>query len=183
MKTLGIVGGIAPESTVEYYRLLIAAYRRLKPDGSYPSLIINSIDLQKMLGMIFANELAAVTQYLLAELKRLAQAGADFGLLASNTPHIVFDDVQCQSPIPLVSIVESACHEAKRLGLKKAGLFGTRFTMQGKFYPEVFSRAGIMIEMPDSDDLDYVHSKYMSELVNGQFLDETRRGLLNIVAR
>src|SRR5207244_3306054 len=122
MKTLGIVGGIAPESTVEYYRLLIASYRRLKPDGSYPSLIINSIDLQKMLGMISANELAAVTEYLLTELKRLAQAGADFGLLASNTPHIVFDEVQRQSPIPLVSIVESACHAAKKLGLKKVGL-------------------------------------------------------------
>jgi aspartate racemase len=79
--------------------------------------------------------------------------------------------------------VESACHAATKLGLKKVGLFGTRFTMQGKFYPEVFTRAGITIVVPESDDLDYVHNKYMSELVNGQFLDETRRGLLNIVAR
>jgi aspartate racemase len=183
MKTIGIIGGIAPESTVEYYRLMIALYRKQRPDGSYPPVIINSIDMKKMLDLIGAKKLSGVTEYLLEEVKKLAQAGADLGLLASNTPHIVFEDIQRKSPIPLVSIVEAACKATKALRIKKAGLFGTRFTMQGRFYPEVFSKEGITLFVPDPDDQDYIHEKYMSELVNGIFLTETRERLLTIVDR
>lgn len=183
MKTLGIIGGIAPESTIEYYRLIIASYRRQRADGSYPPLIINSINLKKLLDLIGANELAGVTEYLVSEVWKLAHAGADFGLLAANTPHIVFEDIQRQSPIPLLSIVQAACEAAKARELKRVGLFGTRFTMQGQFYPEVFSRDGITLIVPDLDDQDYIHNKYMSELVNGVFLAETREGLLAIADR
>ena len=183
MLTIGIIGGIAPESTVEYYRLIIASYREQKRDGNYPQIIINSINMKKMLDLLAANELAEVTGYLVGEVRKLAQAGADFGLLASNTPHIVFQDIQRQSPIPLVSIVEAACEATKALGVKKAGLFGTRFTMQGRFYAEVFSRQGITLIVPDVDDQDYIHDKYMNELVNGVFLAETRERLLTIADR
>jgi aspartate racemase len=183
MKTLGIIGGIAPESTIEYYRLIVASYRARKPDGSYPPLIINSIDMKKMLDLIGAKQLSEVTDYLLHEIRKLARAGADFGLLASNTPHIVFEDLQRQSPIPLLSIVQSACQAAKALKLKKVGLFGTRFTMQGQFYPDAFSKEGITMIVPDLDDQEYIHGKYMSELVNGIFLAETRKELLAIVDR
>jgi aspartate racemase len=86
MKTVGIVGGIGPESTIDYYRQIIAAYRKRKADGRYPSIIINSIDAQRMLGMIAANELAGLTESLVGEVQRLAKAGADFGVLAANTP-------------------------------------------------------------------------------------------------
>ena len=183
MKTAGIIGGIGPESTIEYYRLIIASYRQQKRDGSYPSLVINSIDMKKMLDLIAANELETVTAYLLGEVEKLAQAGADFGALASNTPHLVFEELSHRSPIPLISIVEASCDVAKRLGLKRIGLFGTRFTMQGHFYGEVFSRAGITLVTPFADEQDYIHDKYMSELVNGVILSETREHLLAIVGR
>jgi len=183
MKTVGIIGGIGPESTIEYYRLIIAAYRRQQNDGSYPSLLINSIDMKKMLDLIAANELAGVTQYLLGEVEKLAQAGAEFGALASNTPHLVFEALNRRSPIPLISIVETACDAAKALGLRRLGLFGTRFTMQGRFYADVFSREGIALVVPSSDEQTYIHDKYMGELVNGVVLPETRERLLAIVAR
>jgi aspartate racemase len=183
MKTIGIIGGIGPESTIEYYRLIIAAYREQRQDGNYPPLLVNSINMKMMLDLIGANQLTEVSQYLLDEIKRMARAGADLGLLASNTPHIVFDDLQRQSPIPLVSIVEAACEATHALGLKKVGLFGTRFTMQGRFYPEVFSRRGIALIAPDPNDQDYIHGKYMGELVNGVFLPETRERLLRTVDR
>jgi aspartate racemase len=183
MKTVGIVGGIGPESTIEYYRLIIASYREQKQDGSYPSIVINSIDLKKMLDLVAANELAQLTGYLVGEVHRLARAGADLGLLASNTPHIVFDELRRRSPIPLVSIVEAACEAAKALGLKRVGLFGTRFTMQGRFYSDVFSRQGIALVVPDLDEQAYIHDRYMSELVNGIILPETRERLLAIVDR
>ena len=183
MKTVGIIGGIGPESTVEYYRLLISIYREQNPDGSYPAIIINSVDLNKLVTLIVANKLTEVTEYLVAELHKLARAGADFGLLASNTPHIVFDEIRRQSAIPLISIVEATCDTAKALGLKKPGLFGTRFTMQGRFYPEVFSRAGITIAVPDENDRAYIHDKYMGELLKNIFLPETREELLAIASR
>lgn len=183
IKTAGIVGGIGPQSTIEYYRSIIVSYRERKQDGRYPSIIINSIDLKKMLDLIGAGELAKVTEYLAEEVRKLARAGADVGLLAANTPHVVFDEIRRQSPIPLLSIVEATCEAAKDLGLKKVGLFGTRFTMQGRFYPKVFSSERISIVAPDEDEQVYIHDKYMNELVRGIFLPETRERLLTIVDR
>src|ERR1700716_801817 len=101
MKTLGMIGGVGPESTVDYYQRIIALYRERNPDGSYPSLLINSVDLSKGIALISANNLAGMAKYLLEEIQKLAKAGADFGLISANTPHIVFDDVQKGSPIPL----------------------------------------------------------------------------------
>ncbi len=181
MKTVGIVGGIAPESTIEYYRQIIVSYREHSSLGNYPSILINSINLKKMLDLIAAAELAAVSAYLLDAIEKLARAGADFAVLASNTPHIVFDELRERSLLPLISIVEATCAEAETRGLKRVGLFGTRFTMQGRFYPDVFSRAGIQLVVPDEAEQDYIHERYMSELVNGIFLPKTRVRLLEIV--
>src|SRR5206468_6688135 len=112
-----------------------------------------------------------------------ARAGADFGLIAANTPHIVFDDIAPKSPVPLISIVETTCAAAKARGLKRLALFGTKFTMQSDFYQKVFAREGIELVVPESQDQDYIHEKYFSELVPGNFLLETRAGLLAIVDR
>lgn len=183
MKTVGIIGGIGPESTIEYYRLIIASYREQKQDESYPSIIINSIDLEKARGLIEANDWAGITQYLVDEIQKLAKAGADFGLLAANTAHVVFDEVHRRSPIPLISIVEATCEAARASGLKRMGLLGTRYTMQGQFYPEVFSGAGITLVLPDEDEQAYIHDKYFSEWVKGIFLPETRVRLVAIIDR
>jgi len=183
LTTAGIIGGIGPESTQEYYRLIVASYRRRKGDGSYPRFIVNSIDLKTVLDLMGANRLAELADHLLVELRRLERAGADFGALAANTPHIVFDSLRRESPIPLISIVEVTRQAAEQLGLKRIGLFGTRYTMQGRFYPEVFDPAGITLVVPEAGEQDYIHEKYMSELVNGVFLPDTRQGLMNIVER
>ena len=183
MKVLGIIGGVAPESTIEYYRFIIESYRSKKQDGSYPPIIINSINMKKMLDLLWGGQLTEVTDYLVDEIKKLSAAGAEFGLIASNTPHLVFDGIRRQSPIPLISIVEAAYEKAKDTGVKKLGLFGTRSTMQGKFYPDIFLKGNIQIVAPDSEEQEYIHTKYMSELVNGIFLDETRNKMLDIVKK
>jgi len=183
MKMLGIIGGVGPESTIEYYQNIIALYRDRQRDGSYPEFIINSVDLKKGLDFMAANNLTGMADYLLEEIGKLARAGANFGLISANTPHIVFDELARKSPIPLISIVEATCAAAKARKLKRLGLFGTRFTMQGTFYPKVFSREGIQLVAPDAKDQEYLHDKYLNELVPGNFLPETRDGLLAIVDR
>jgi aspartate racemase len=180
MKALGIVGGIAPESTIQYYRLVVSLYRKRVRDGSYPPIFINSIDMKTMLDLVGAKDLVGLVDYLLGEIDKLKRAGAESCVLASNTPHIVFEDLESRTPVPLISIVEATCAATRGLGLKRVGLFGTAFTMQGRFYPDVFSRAGIEIRVPGPDQQEYIHSKYMDELVNGVFLPETRSRLLEI---
>src|SRR5438094_1968325 len=149
MKTLGIIGGLGPESTVDYYQRIIALYRERTGDGSYPEFIINSVDLKKGLDFMDANDLTGMADYLLQGVGKLARAGANFGLISANTPHIVFDEVASKSPIPLISIVEATCAAAKARKLKRLALLGTRYNMQGTFYPKVFSREGVELVQPD----------------------------------
>ena len=183
MKTLEIIGGLGPESTIDYYEKIIALYRQRTRDGSYPRFFIISVDLKKGLDFMEAGDLAGMGAYLLDGIDKLVRAGADFGLISANTPHIVFDDVASKSPIPLISIVEATCAAAKTRKLQRLALFGTRYTMQGRFYVNLFSREGIELLVPEPNDQDYIHDKYMNELVPGKFLPETRAGLLAIVDR
>jgi len=169
MKILGIVGGISPESTIEYYRLL----------GSAP-VIINSIDLERLLELM-SGDREALTDYLAEAVQRLAAAGAEVGLIAANTPHVVFDEVQKRSRIPLISIVEATCADAKARGLKRLGILGTRFTMAGRFYPDVFAREGMTIVPPNAEEQAFVHDAYLGELVKGDIRPQTRARLLAIV--
>ena len=181
MSTVGIIGGIGPESTIEYYRKIISAYLKSNANGNYPRIIINSINMTKMLDLIANNQLEQVSAYLASEVRKLSEAGADFGVLASNTPHIVFNEVQRATSLPLISIVEAADKSITSTGLHRVGLFGTKFTMQGGFYDEVLRAHNIVVITPDDIDQDYIHEKYMGELVKGVILDETRSGLLRVI--
>jgi aspartate racemase len=183
MKIIGIIGGLGPESTIDYYRRLLATHQQLRPEDPALAIIITSLDVKKGLAMLGANQLSQLTDYLVVEIERLARARAELGLLSANTPHIVFDDVARRSSIPLVSIVEATCAEARRQNLKNLGLFGTRFTMQGRFYPDVFTREGVGLTVPTTEEQDYIHDKYVNELIPGKFLPETREGLLAIATR
>ena len=196
MKTVGIVGGIGPESTIEYYRFIIEGYRErqsgtgVPPVDShtqdaratnYPSIIINSVDLHRLVAWINAGELEPFADYLAAAVEQLAKAGADFAVLAANTAHIVFDQIRERSRLPLISIAEATCDKARELGLKRPGLLGTRFTMEAKFYPEIFSRASLTIVTPNETERAFVNEKYFGELLKNVFLPETRDQLLAIV--
>src|SRR5262249_40865741 len=143
-------------------------------------ILINSIDVNKVLALAAQRKLSELAEYLLESLLQLERAGADFAILASNTPHIVFDQISVRSPIPLISIVQAACDFARSRDLRRLGLFGTRSTMQGGFYQEVFAKAGITVVTPEVQEQDFIHEKYVGELVNGIFLPETRERLLSI---
>lgn len=183
MRTLGIIGGLGPESTIDYYRSVISLCRTRKPEAGYPHVIINSLDVDKGLAMLDAGRLSDLADYLARGVEVLVRAGADFGCIAANTPHLVFDEVQHRSAIPLLSIVRATSEYAKARGLKKVGLFGTGFTMKASFYPEEFQRAGIAMVRPKDAEREFIHRKYIDELLNNKFLAETRTEILRIAQR
>jgi len=178
---LGIVGGLGPESTIDYYRRILEEWKRDNPSSS-PSIIIDSLDVDRGLRLV-EHDRPALVEYLSASVRRLAAAGAHFAAMAANTPHVVFDDLVARSPIPMVSIVEACADEAQRRGLRRLGLLGTRFTMEGTFYPTVFARRGIAIVSPNDEERAWLHDRYIGQLLKGEFRDETRNGVISVVRR
>jgi aspartate racemase len=181
MATLGIVGGLGPESTIDYYRRILEGWKRDDP-FSTPSIIIDSLDVNRGLHLV-EHDRPGMIEYLSASILRLAAGGADFAAMAANTPHVVFDDLVARSPIPLISIVEACAEEAQRRDLRRLGLLGTRFTMEGSFYPEVFARRGMAIVAPNDEERAWIHDRYVGQLLKGEFREDTREGVKSVVRR
>lgn len=183
MNKIGMIGGFGPESTLDYYRLIIEKYREKVNDDSYPELVMNSMDMTILLNMVDKREWDDLVDWLIKGIEEIYRAGADFGFISANTPHIVFERIKALSPIPLISIVEETCKKAEHLEIKKIGLIGTKFTMQSNFFKKVFDQSNITIIVPKGQEQEYIHQKLMSEIELGQFHNETRNALLDIVKR
>ena len=161
MKRIGLVGGLGPESTLDYYRLIIQAFReRRSPD--YPEIVVYSANLTEGLKLMEARQPEPLVDWLLHKIEALHRAGAELAAICSNSPHVVFDEVQRRSPLPLVSIVEAARDEAATRGSQRPGLLGTAFTMQADFYPETFRNRGMQMVVPPAEDQALIHRKLFS---------------------
>jgi aspartate racemase len=178
---VGLVGGLGPESTIDYYRRILEGWAALAP-GTCPEIVIDSLDVGRALALV-ASDRAALIEYLSASVERLAGAKADFVAMTANTPHIVYDELAARGTVPLLSIVETCAAEARRRGLRRLLLLGTRFTMEAPFYPAVFARHGMAVVVPDEADRAWIHARYVGELLPGDFRDETRRELVARVER
>lgn len=181
MPTVGLVGGLGPESTIDYYRRILEAWERDNPNSS-PSIVIDSLDVQRALRLV-EHDRPALIDYLMESLRRLAGAGVDFIAMTANTAHIVFDDLAARTPVPLLSIVEVCATEARRQGLSRLALLGTGFTMGAPFYPEVCARYGVAVVPPSEADRRWVHERYIGQLLKGDFRDETRNGIISLIGR
>jgi aspartate racemase len=183
MKRLGIIGGLGPESTVIYYQRLIAEYRARTATSGAPPVVIDSVEMQRVIDFVAQGQHDALAEYLLGEIKSLAAAGADFALISAVTPHLVFDRLRSGSPVPLLSIIETVRDEAVARSFKTVALFGTGYTMQSQLFPDSFSPVAITVVIPHSQEQDWIHDRYMNELVKGKVAQETRAGLLEIASR
>jgi aspartate racemase len=181
MAIVGLVGGLGPESTIDYYRRLLDGWKRHHP-GSAPSIVIDSLDAQVALRLVQADR-PGLIDYLLASLRRLAGAGVDFAAITANTAHIVFDELAEHSPVPLLSIVEACVADARRQGLRRLLLLGTRFTMEAPFFPEVGARQAVSVVVPAETDRSWIHDRYIGELLKGEFREETRQQFISLVVR
>jgi aspartate racemase len=181
MQRIGILGGMAPESTVEYYRTIIEASHERGWEKRYPQTYINSLNFEEFYDPLSNGEDDTVFEVLSGGVEDLASAGADFALLASNTPHKYFEAVASDASIPMLSIVDATGDAAVDRGFERVGLLGTLFTMEGDFYPTGFEERGLDLATPTQNEREWVHEKIFSELTNGQFSDETKVGLIEAV--
>lgn len=183
MKKLGLVGGLGPESTILYYHDLVYGVQKKTGKELFPNLSIESVNVFEALEFCKKEDYDGLTVYLMDAINNLIKSGADFIALSANTPHIVFDRLQELATVPLVSIIEATCEEAKKQNLKKLGLLGTIFTMTGDFYKKPFINAGIEIITPTAEEMDFVNYKIANELECGIVKEETLKDFQKIITR
>ena len=180
-KRIGILGGMTPESTVTYYQHIVHAWQQRHGDHRYPEIVIFSMSFQQLEDWMEAGRWDDVERALGEGLRRLGAAGADFGVIATNTMHLLFDRLAAASPIPLLSIVEATARAVAGAGLRTVGLLGTRFTMEQSFFADGLARHGIATLVPDAPAREDVHRVIMRELSMGALNDGSRRRYLEII--
>lgn len=183
MKRIGIIGGMGPESTVDYYKLIIKAFHENQADFNYPDIIIYSVNLAELMKIMDTKDWERLTDWLVEKVGSLHKAGAEFAVIGSNTPHIVFNGVSARSPIPLLSIVEETCKHAQKRGVKKLGLLGTRLTMESDFFSKPFGDKHMAIVVPEKGDQELIHHRLFSEIELGIIKESTRKEFLTIVKK
>lgn len=183
MKTIGLVGGLGPEATVDYYNHLINAFKNDKGDLNYPEIIIYSVNMSEFVGLMKAKKYDEAVDKVVEKTECLKRAGAEFAAITANTPHMLFDRICKKSPLPLVSIVEASRGECVRKGFRKTGLMGTGFTMYAHFYQDVFRKSDIEVVLPSDEDKDVINHKLFTEIELGIFKEDTRQLLISIIEK
>jgi aspartate racemase len=182
-KTIGILGGMSPESTVAYYEYITRTYTERYGDYGYPEVLIYSVSFQPYVDWPNEDRWDLVARGLSDAGRKLVAAGADFLLIATNTMHIVFDDVQASVEVPMLSLLDAVAGAIQARGIETVGLLGTRFTMEKTFYQDALARQGITVLVPGAQDRAYVNAVIYDELVAGQLRDESRDGYVNVIGR
>ncbi len=181
-KKIGIIGGLSPESTVSYYLHITRSYVERFGDHSYPEIIIYSVNLEQYHRWRSANRWDLVADDLIASAQRLRKAGADFGLIATNTMHKVFDAVQAAVDFPLIHIIDATAAKARERGLKTLGLLGTRYTMSDGFYHDRIAQSGLNLVVPPPADQTVVHRIIVEELIQGRLREDSKAAYRHIIS-
>ena len=181
MKKIGIIGGIGPESTIEYYRLLIKLFRQKVETNQYPEILIHSIDMTEMLGYVFNDEPEHLLEFLKSKINILEKSSVDYIVMASNTPHLIYDELELSVNTEMISIVRETSKSIKKTGIEKVGLLGTKSTMSKGFYQKTAKEFGIEMVIPNEKDQNQIHEIYMNELVFNQIIPESKNTLIHII--
>lgn len=180
-KTIGIIGGMSHESTVTYYEHIHAVYRQRFKDFDYPPIVIYSMPFSDCVRWTENGSWEEAAEALADAANRLHRAGADFALMATNTMHIVFDQVERGSLIPLLNIIDVTAGAIKDRGYERAGLLGTTTTMETGFYRDRLERNGIQAIVPEKRDMLEINRIIYEELTAGKILTESRSVLTRII--
>jgi aspartate racemase len=180
-KRIGILGGMSPESTVAYYEYITRTYTERYGDYGYPEILIYSVSFQPYVDWPNQDRWDLVARGLIEAAQKLVAAGAEVILIATNTMHLVFDKVQAEIEVPMLSLLDATAEAILARGLQTVGLLGTRFTMEKAFYQDALARRGIAVLVPEADGRAYVNRMIYDELVAGQIRDESRTGTVSII--
>jgi aspartate racemase len=183
VKRIGILGGTSPESTVSYYRYLTREYTRRFGDHGYPEILIYSVTFQWFIDWMREGDWQTLAGAAAEGLCALSDAGAEIGLMATNTFHRVFDEVAASVPIPLISILDVVSGRLSELGCRRAALLGTKITMSGSFYQDHLAARGIETAVPTDEEQDEVNRIIFDELNRGLIARESKASLIAIADR
>ncbi len=182
-KPIGIIGGMSPESTVAYYEYITRTYTERYGDYGYPEILIYSVSFQPYVDWPRADRWDLVAAGLSEAAHKLEAMGAGCILIATNTMHIVFDEVQASVDAPMISLLDAVGAAIQERGLSRVGLLGTEFTMEKPFYRDALAEQGIEVLVPGAEDRRFVNAVIYDELVAGQILDASRAGYLAVIER
>jgi len=180
MKKVGLIGGVGPASTLDYYTGIIEGVRE-KADGEYPEVIILSINMAEIISYIEKDQWDSVILQLVRANEKLSAAGADFSAMAANTLHLVFNEVSMRSPIPMISIVDETCKYVKNSLYKRPLFIGTLFSMRNRLYSETMEKYGIASLLPSEEDQKKIHSLFFPNLENGIVIPEDKVKMLALL--
>jgi aspartate racemase len=172
---------MSPESTAEYYLLLVRSYREQFGNHGYPQIIIYSVSFQPYIDWPNRGRWDLVAQGLSDAARRLVQAGAELLVIATNTMHKVIGEVQASVEVPVINLLDVVSEHILARGMDTVGLLGTKFTMEERFYADALADKGIHVLVPSTEDRDYVNEVIYQELVAGQILDRSRREFQRII--
>jgi aspartate racemase len=182
-KRIGILGGMSPESTVAYYEYLTRTYTERYGDYGYPEILLYSVSFQPYVDWPNQDRWDLVARGLTEAGRKLVAAGAEVILIATNTMHHVFEEVQAGIGVPMLSLLDATAEAILARGLQTVGLLGTRFTMEKSFYQDALAPRGIAVLVPEAEDRAVVNRVIYEELVAGQIRDASRASFVAIIRR
>ena len=187
MKKLGLVGGIGPASTLEYYKIINEEYQRRfakqSKSGENPPMVIDSLNLAVAYDLVEKKDWENFAKLFTDSINILHQAGADFAAIAANTAHIVFDEIQARSPIPVIGIVDETCKYTQMRGCKKVIIFGTGFTMSSGMYEKKLAKYDIEAISPNEADRQTIHNIIFPNLEAGIVLEHEKTVMQDIAEK
>ncbi len=178
---IGIVGGSSPQSTLDYYKLLIAKYIEKFNDHAYPEIIIYSVNFQNYIEWMATNQWNKIENDIVVSINNLKKAGADFAIIAAVTLHKVISGVLKRTTIPVLSILDCVVDKTKELGIKKIALLGTKYTMTSSFFPDKLLEIGTECFIPKESDIKTINDILYNELDFGIILDDSRKTFISII--
>ncbi len=183
MKKIGLVGGIGPASTVEYYLGIIKKCRIEQRGNVYPEIVIDSVNMLQHDKALAENDYDKLAQYLLRSLSNLKAAGAELAAITANTEHIVWNMVHSKFPLPVISIVEATIREIKRKGFKNVLVFGTMFTLKSRLYENALNNQGITAIIPSGNDISTIDSLIYPNMENGIIIPADKQKLVKMAEK
>lgn len=178
---IGILGGLSPESTSIYYDHIIREYAKRYSDYNYPEIIIYSVNFQQFIDWQNQERWDLAANKMIEVFNILEKAGAEFGLIATNTMHIVLDKVQSEISIPILSIIESTAEVINQEKIKTVGLLGTIFTMSKDFYKQGLEKNGIATLVPENNEQELINKIIFQELTKGIITPQSKADYIKII--